>query len=79
MNDTDDRRRASLPVTAEVGDEGGSFADPTAQVAAFEGEPGRCESVARSETASRPVRSEAISANADEDVKKGIVKYPNEE
>ena len=79
MNDTHDRRRASLPVTAEVGDEGGSFADPTTQVATFEGELGRCGSEGDAGTASRPVRSESLSANVDEDVRKGIVKYPNEE
>jgi hypothetical protein len=79
MKDTNDRRRASLPVTAEVGDEGGSFADSTAQVATFDGELGRCGSEGYGETASRLVRGESISANVDEDVKKGIVKYPNEE
>ena len=79
MKDTDDRRRASLPVTAEVGDEGGSFADPTAQVATFDGELGRCGSEGDGETGSRQVRAESMSASEDEDVTKGIVKYPNEE
>lgn len=32
---TDDRRSTTLPVTGEVGGEGGSFADPTSQVATF--------------------------------------------
>lgn len=36
MSDTDDRADKKLPVTGEVGDEGGSFADPTLQVATFE-------------------------------------------
>jgi hypothetical protein len=36
MSRTDDRREHTLPVTAEVGGEGGSFADPTIQVATFE-------------------------------------------
>jgi hypothetical protein len=79
MKNTDDHRRASLPVTAEVGDEGGSFADPTAQVATFDGELGRCGSEGHGGTAWRLVRSESMSANEDEDVKKGLVKYPNEE
>lgn len=37
MSRTDDRADVTLPVTAEVGGEGGSFADPTLQVATFEG------------------------------------------
>ncbi len=32
---TDDRADKRLPVTAEVGSEGGSYADPTMQVATF--------------------------------------------
>ncbi len=32
MSRTDDRADIALPVTAEVGGEGGSFADPTAVV-----------------------------------------------
>ena len=32
---TDDRRETTLPLTAEVGSEGGSYADPTHQVATF--------------------------------------------
>lgn len=32
---TDDRRRRKLPVTGEVGAEGGSYADPTLQVPTF--------------------------------------------
>jgi hypothetical protein len=34
-NRTDDRADKRLPVTAEVGSEGGSYADPTTQVATF--------------------------------------------
>jgi hypothetical protein len=78
MKDTDDRKRASLPVTSEVGGEGGSFADPTVQVASFEGHLDRTESDGDSETASRPVRSESVSANADDDVKAGLARFPNE-
>ena len=37
MSRTDDRANIELPVTAEVGGEGGSFADPTTQVATFHG------------------------------------------
>jgi hypothetical protein len=34
----DEHGRDKLPVTAEVGGEGGSYADPTVQVATFEGD-----------------------------------------
>ncbi len=37
MSGTDNRTEPELPVTAEVGDEGGSFADPTLQVDTFSG------------------------------------------
>ena len=37
MSGTDDRADKSLPVTAEVGGEGGSYADPTSQVETFRG------------------------------------------
>ena len=36
MSRSDDRREHKLPVTGEVGGEGGSFADPTTQVPTFE-------------------------------------------
>ena len=35
MSGTDDRADKKLPVTGEVGSEGGSYADPTYQVATF--------------------------------------------
>ena len=38
---TDDRADRALPVTGEVGSEGGSYADPTTQVAEFTGDVGR--------------------------------------
>ncbi len=47
MKDTDDRGTASLPVTAEVGGEGGN-------------------------------RSESVSANAADDVRRGVVKHPSQ-
>lgn len=37
MSGTDDRADKSLPVTAEVGGEGGSYADPTVQAETFGG------------------------------------------
>ena len=36
MGGTDDRADKALPVTGEVGSEGGSYADPTYQVPTFE-------------------------------------------
>lgn len=36
MSRSDDRRENTLPVTAEVGAEGGSYADPTIQVPTFQ-------------------------------------------
>jgi hypothetical protein len=38
MTRSDDRRENKLPVTGEVGGEGGSFADPTIQVPTFNGD-----------------------------------------
>jgi len=40
MSRTDDRADKTLPVTAEVGDEGGSYADPTIQADTFSGPAG---------------------------------------
>lgn len=40
MSGTDDRADKTLPVTAEVGDEGGSYADPTNQAETFAGPEG---------------------------------------
>jgi hypothetical protein len=41
MSRTDDRADTKLPVTGEVGSEGGSYADPTYQVSEAEGDLGR--------------------------------------
>jgi hypothetical protein len=35
VSETEDRRENKLPVTAEIGGEGGSYADPTIQVPTF--------------------------------------------
>ena len=40
MSRTDDRADKKLPVTGEVGSEGGSYADPTYQVSEFDGDLG---------------------------------------
>jgi hypothetical protein len=78
MKDRDDRTATSLPVTAEVGGEGGSFADPTVQIASEKGQLDRTNSDGDSELASRPVRSESVSANAADDVKSGVAKHADE-
>ena len=41
-----------------------------------EGQLDRTESDGDSETASRPVRSESVTANTADDVKRGMAKYP---
>lgn len=68
MARTDDRTEGQLPVTGEVGSEGGSFADPTVQVATFEGDVARSGRSERS-TAGQAVRSEDTA---------GMVRYPTE-
>lgn len=55
---TDDRADKKLPVTGEVGSEGGSFADPTNQVAEFEGD------VGRTAEASEPATADAVTEDA---------------
>lgn len=79
MSRRDTRTKPRLPVTGEVGGEGGSFADPIIQVPTEEGRLDRTGSTGDADTASRPVRSESVSANADEDVRDGTIKYPNED
>ena len=76
MSRSDDRTHPPLPITSEVGGEGGSFADATVQVASREGQLPRTASEGDSETASRPVRSESVTANTADDVKRGTAKYP---
>ena len=41
MSQTDDRADKKLPVTGEVGSEGGSYGDPTMQIATHEGDLGK--------------------------------------
>ena len=51
MSRTDDRAGKKLPVTGEVGSEGGSYADPTYQVAEVEGDAGETAQAIEPETA----------------------------
>jgi hypothetical protein len=78
MNDTRDRRDTSLPVTGEVGGEGGSFADPAVQVATETGDLDRTDSDGDAEIASRPVRREPVTRHAAPGEISGAVKPPEE-
>ena len=78
MNDTRDRRDTSLPVTGEVGGEGGGFADPTVQVASETGDLDRTGSEGDAEVASRPTRREPATRHAADDQISGAVKPPDE-
>jgi hypothetical protein len=64
MSGTDDRADKKLPVTGEVGSEGGSYADPTLQIAPFEGDLGR---------EAQAVEPEQIESDAND-----VTKYPSE-
>lgn len=50
MSRTDDRADTKLPVTGEVGSEGGSYGDPTLQVATHEGDLGKTAEAVEPET-----------------------------
>ncbi|CAN5421174.1 hypothetical protein BH23ACI1_BH23ACI1_08280 [soil metagenome] len=82
MTESDDRRENKLPVTAEVGSEGGSFADPTTQVATFEDDVARgvghggVGSVATQ--ASRMHEVQAAGGGQSRPASDGIVRYPTE-
>jgi hypothetical protein len=78
MKDRDERRDTSLPVTGEVGGEGGSYADAVVQTATEQGDVDRADSGGDADISSRPVRRESISADADEDSVEGVVKYPGD-
>ena len=64
MSHTDDRADKSLPVTGEVGSEGGSYADPTVQAPTFNEDLGRVAENAEPEKVQ----------SGPEDV----IRYPNE-
>lgn len=68
MSDTPKYRDEKLPVTGEVGSEGGSFADPTFQEATEQGDV---------DTASRPVAPDHIIPTGPEPVE-GMKKPPSE-
>ncbi|HVL67042.1 MAG TPA: hypothetical protein VM364_07245 [Vicinamibacterales bacterium] len=63
MSRTDDRTDKKLPVTGEVGSEGGSYADSTMQVAEFEGDVGRTAEAAEPAGADAETRDSIKPAN----------------
>lgn len=79
---TDDRRSIKLPVTAEVGGEGGSYADPTMQVPTFEGDIARGRgdggdaSVANQSNRMEPIAQGGIGEAPGPD--SGMLRYPTE-
>ena len=83
MSPTDDRReKQPLPITAEVGGEGGSYADRTMQAETFAGGVGvpRVDGSGRtSSVANYAIRQDYSSAGADMDLDRaGAVRYPTE-
>ena len=78
----DDRRETTLPVTAEVGSEGGSYADPTYQVATFEdSNASRSADVALEASAGEAIGFDTLAERGDgtsRDPAGGVVRYPTE-
>ena len=74
MSRTDDRADISLPVTAEVGSEGGSYADPTHQVATFTGDVEHSEARPRDAAGYAVHREDPAGADPD----RGMVRFPTE-
>ena len=77
----DDRRENTLPVTSEVGSEGGSFADPTTQVSTFEGDIHRTPGHGgASSSATQAIRRDQVAGTGKEapSAADGIVRYPTE-
>ena len=64
MSPTDDRADKKLPVTGEIGSEGGSYADATLQISHFKGDLGR---------EAQAVEPEKVESDASD-----VTKYPSE-
>jgi hypothetical protein len=76
MSHTDERTDKTLPVTGEVGGEGGSFADPTHQVSTLTGDIGRSGGAGGyGSAATQATHSPEI---AGEDPDRGMIRYPTE-
>jgi hypothetical protein len=76
MSRTDDRADKTLPVTAEVGDEGGSYADPATQVETFSGPDGNPR-VDQARIAGAGAVAAAAEPVADDDVVKHATERPD--
>src|SRR4051812_43749892 len=80
---TDDRANAVLPVTAEVGGEGGSYADPTLQVPTFHGPVADIDRPAgAASVAGEAIRFDDVAAGgvgASPDPAHGMLRYPSED
>lgn len=61
---TDDRADKKLPVTGEVGSEGGSYADATYQVTEFDGDLGRT--------------AQAVEPDGADTQTRDVIKHPND-
>lgn len=85
MSRTDNRRDHALPVTSEVGGEGGSYADGTLQVATFSG-PAAAQDTrpghgGNSSVATQAIRSDTIGVggvSSAPDPDSGMIRYPTE-
>jgi hypothetical protein len=80
---TDDRANTALPVTAEVGGEGGSYADPTLQVPTFRGDVEHIGGAAgAASVAGEAIGFEDVAAGgvgAGPDPAHGMIRYPSED
>jgi hypothetical protein len=79
---TDDRANQAPPVTAEVGGEGGSFADPTTQVATFGGPLDSLEGAGAASTGGDAIRSDDVIAGgvgAGPAPADGMTRYPSDD
>ena len=66
MSQTDDRADKKLPITGEVGSEGGSYSDATMQVATHEGDLGQTAEAMEPDP-------QTVASDADD-----VKKYPDE-
>jgi hypothetical protein len=78
MSEHDDRREPTLPVTAEVGSEGGSFADPATQVSTFEGDVTRVRGRGGPSSTATQVTRPAEIRDAGASAAAGMVRYPTD-
>lgn len=74
MSQSDDRRDRTLPITAEVGSEGGSYADPTLQVPTFNDDIRRSRHIDTAVHDVTELASEGTAGHADS----GMLRYPTE-